>query len=71
MCNNMCMVAVTVDVAMSGTRLFEALKAEARRSGDRLLVARWNLRAEQLGRKLDGEKARRTQGMNAYAALGW
>lgn len=69
MCNNMCMV--TIDVAMSGTRLFEALKAEARRTGDRLLVARWNLRAEQLGAKLDAEKARRQQGMNAYAALGW
>lgn len=62
---------VTIDVAMSGTRLFEALKAEARRTGDRELVARWNLRAAQLGKKLDQEARIRKQGLPAFAALGW
>ena len=63
----MCMV----DVMMSGTRLFEALKAEARRTGDRVLVQRWNERAELLGKKLAAEAARRAKGQGVYAQLGW
>ncbi len=72
MCNNMYMV----DVMMSGTRLFEALKAEARRTDDidaqRDLIRRWNERCVTLGKKLEAEaRARRANGSNPFAALGW
>ena len=70
MCNDMCM-ATMIDVAMSGTRLFEALKAEARRTGDRELVRRWNERAFTLGAKLEREAEARKRGLPALAALGW
>lgn len=61
----------TVNVMMSSVRLFEALKAEARRTGDRVLVQRWNDHAFALGRKLDAEAAARRAGVHPAAALGW
>jgi len=59
-----------IDVAMSGTRLFEALKAEARRTGERALVNRWNAYAFAMAEKLERAAKARKQGLPA-AALFW
>lgn len=63
MCHDMGMI----DVMMSSSRLYEALKAEARRTNDEALIRRWNVYALELGRKLDRAAADRKRGVDAFA----
>lgn len=71
MCNDMCMATMTIDLAMSEQRLFEALVAEARRTGDEVLIRRWNARCVALSAKLERAARIRKLGVHPLVALGW
>ncbi len=60
-----------IEIAMSTTRLYEALKAEARTSNDEALIRRWNTYAIELGRKLDQRAQERKRGLPASVLLGY
>jgi hypothetical protein len=56
-----------IEIMMSSTRLYEALKAEALRTNDIELIKRWNRHAAALSAKLDRQAAERKQGVSASA----
>lgn len=58
--------ALDINLAMSANRLYEALKAEARRTNDPVLVRRWNDYCSKLSRKLD-EQSKRNAGTDGLA----
>lgn len=64
---------VSIEIAMTTTRLYEALKAEARRTNDPVLIGRWNDYCSKLSRKLDEQSKRRagTDGLAWFYSQGF
>jgi len=60
-----------IEIMMSSTRLYEALKAEYNRTGDEVLVRRWNAHCVTLTAKLERAAAARKRGLPASIMLGY